>query len=133
MKNSIKNVIYYYESAYGPSIRINSISVNWLMNFKYCILQLKEEQVNEVVIDRLENVEVVNLKSLVLTKVNKAISPKVLLLEREEQETYFWVQDNEELNTLMGLVDALILHNQPGHQYLTSEEDGIIILLSYME
>ena len=129
-----KTLIYYYVGAYGPTIRIDTLTKTWLEYLKDNVLKLIAGDIKELKIDCMENVVISDMKSLTLKKVGREVRRKIFVQDNNNNiNDFIWLQDIEELITLAGLIDGLLDCNQSGHQYLTSEEDGVLITLAYME
>ena len=125
----------YYVGAYGDTIRIGTHSRDWIVLFK--------EKIKDVFNGNLQNFDICQMPhikcfdsigSLELIKVNKSRIPCVALKRINEKNIFEWLQDVEEIETLLGLIDGLISDDSPGHQYLVDEGyNYIIIELSYNE
>jgi len=127
--NSPKTMICYYPGAYGPTIRIDVKTREWLQYFKKCIISLKKGVVPEVKIECLDNIELDNLKTFTLNKVQHSKYSNISVSNSD----FIWSQNAEEILTIIGLIDGLLNSNNSGHQYLTSEGDCVIIVLSFKE
>ena len=131
MKETSKTQISYYEGAYGPTIRIDVLTKTWLEFLKQCIYQLICEELNGLEIVSMGNIEINDgLKSLVLKKVHNEQRFKV---KESNENCFIWLQDTDELITLVGLINGLLDSDQAGHQYLTNEGSCVLIVLAYKE
>jgi len=126
--------IDYYDGAYGKTIRIAAKNERWLTTLK--------EKVEEVLGDSLSGLDICSIvdtecstriKKLELSKAKKHTTPCIYATKVNDQMSFYWKQDEEELITLIGLIDSLIESERPGHQYLAHEEDDFIIVLSHNE
>jgi len=132
MKDNKKTLIAYYLGSYGPTIRIEATTKEWLAYFKSEIIQLIEEKVSKIEITCLTDVTVEDIESVTLIKKHgeKNVVEKVSTINENH---FIWVQDIDELTNIAGLVDGLLASDSPGHQYLTSEADDVLIILGYRE
>ena len=133
VKESQETIIVCYEGAYGPTIRIDTQSKEWLEYLKSEVTELIEEGREELEISKMDFVSVSDLKSLLLRKCDGDNSTISELSRTEEVPSFIWLQSSEELITINGLIDGLLVDEKPGHQYLTSESDGVLIVLAYKE
>jgi len=131
MNEASKTQISYYEDAYGLTIRIDAPTKTWLEYLKQYIYQLICEELHELEITSMKNVEINDdLKSLILRKAHGGKHQK---LKESNENCFIWLQDTEELITLVGLINGLLHSDRPGHQYLTNENSRILIVLAYKE
>ena len=134
MISNNKTIISYYQGSYGPTIRIDVQEIEWLQYFRENIVQLVENKLGKIDITCMDNVEVVDIDSLELIKVQYEKSKKVFMLNEKLNTNHFiWHQDIEELITIVGLIDGLLDSDNSGHQYLTDGGACALILLAYKE
>ena len=95
------------------------------------ILRYSRDMIDLCKIEDIENFGV--LRALVFVEVSKRSAPCVILEMQGRAKTFIWEQNEEEIETLLGLIDGLICYEGSGHQYFTRESDGHIIELSYNE
>ena len=126
-----KTLICHHQGTYGSTIRIDVKTKEWLEYFKKAILTLIEEENNEIEIGGLDNVEFVDIESLKIIKVQRIGQSKVSV--SNDNDCFTWLQGMEDIITLLGLIDGLLEDNEPGHQYLTTKDNVILIVLSYNE
>ena len=124
----------YYDGAYGDTIRIATHSGNCIVQLKDKIQDLFDGNLQSFDFCQMSNAKCLDsIYSLELFRVMKSTSPCITLYREGKNNIFKWVQDLEELETLLGLIDGLISDDSPGHQYLAYEDDGCIIELSYNE
>ncbi|MCL2621389.1 MAG: hypothetical protein FWD97_10695 [Defluviitaleaceae bacterium] len=136
MGDSSKTRICYYQGAYGFTLRIDVKAREWLEYLKESILSLAEGMTQEIRLDCLGNVEIDNFKTLTLVKAQRK-KYSIFSVPNDcismSNGCFTWLQDTEELVTLIGLIDGLLDGSGSGHQYLTNEGDGVLIVLAYNE
>jgi len=126
--------IDYYADAYGDTIRIATQSKDWIILFKEKIKDVFDGNVQNFDICQMPHIKFFDsIGNLELIKVKKSSSPCVLSKCADGKNIFKWEQDVEEIETLLGLIDGLIIDDSPGHQYLANEDDGCVIELSYNE
>ena len=129
MEKRHETLISYYQGAYGSTLRIDVQDKKWLELFRRCVLLLVTGDMDEIKIDCFDNVRCVDVKSFTLIKAQHMRYLKISVTKNG----FSWVQNEEELITLIGLIDGLLACDTSGHQYLTGEDDGILIVLAYKE
>jgi hypothetical protein len=133
MNDSLAYISYYF-GAYGDTIRIATHCKDWVMLFRKNIRDIFDENIQYFDICQMPYIKCFDsIDSLELIKVKIGSTPCVVLKRVDEKNTFKWVQDIEEIETLLGLIDGLIADESPGHQYLACEDDGCIIEFSYNE
>ena len=126
--------IDYYVGSYGDTVRIATSSKDWIILFRNKIREIFNGDIQSFDICKIPRIKCFNsISSLDLIKVKKSSSPCVVLKCVDGKNTFKWAQDLEEIETLLGLIEALVVDDSPGHQYLTYEEDGCVIEFSYNE
>lgn len=132
MKDNQKTLIAYYLGSYGPTIRIEATTKEWLAYFKSEILQLMEEKILKIELTCLTDVTMEDIETVTLIKRHgeKDVARKVSKVKKGH---FIWLQDIDELTIIAGLVDGLLASDSPGHQYLTSEAEDVLIILGYKE
>jgi hypothetical protein len=126
--------IDYYIGSYGDTIRIAFKNKNWAISFRENITKILKNEIDKFDICKLADTECSNtIDELKLIKVLKSTIPCIVTNSKINPMHFNWKQDEEELETLLGLIDGLIDSDDPGHQYLTDEEDNILIILAYMD
>ena len=129
-----KTVISYYQGAYGPTIRIDVKTKEWLEYFKGCVFSIIEGAEESIKLECLDDVEPIDAISLSLVKVHIKKHPKVLMADTNGKiHCFTWFLDKDALIDLVGLIDGLLDCDQPGHQYLTNDDDIVLIILAYKE
>ena len=127
MNNSLAYVDYYV-GVYGDTIRIATHCRDWIVLFK--------EKIKDVFSGNIQNFDICqmphtkcydSISSLELIKIEKSSIPCVAMKRINEKNIFEWLQDVEEMETLLGLIDGLILNDNPGHQYLVDEGDNCVI------
>jgi hypothetical protein len=123
--------------AYGPTIRIDVHSLSRLQEIQRLFLLLAQGASKEIDLMQVELSQASGLDSLVLRSIpdTQRDERKLIRVEVEPRHINFlWSGNVDDWLRCSGLVDGLLVDNQPGHQYLTSEEvDDALVELSYME
>ena len=133
MNNSL-TYIDYYVGSYGDTIRISTQSKDWIISLKEKIKDIFDGNIQNFDICQLPNIKCFDsIGSLELIKVEKSYTPCVILKRVDEKNNYTWTQDVEGIETLLGLIDGLIVDDSPGHQYLLDAGDNCVIELCYNE
>jgi hypothetical protein len=124
----------FYAGAYGNTIRIATKSKDWLILFREKLKDLLDGRINVCDICQIPHIQCFDtIGSLELTKVKKSSVPCVALKVVNGSNLFRWVQDEEEIKTILGMIDGLLSGDHPGHQYLVDEGDDFVIELSYNE
>ena len=124
--------IDYYLGAYGKTIIIITQSRKWLLLLKESIIKVIDNAIDVLDICQLTPAKLgKSISKLELTKVRSSVSPCITAKNEEESTNFIWKKDEEELWTVVGLIDGLLRNDNPGHQYLA--DDDYIIELSYNE
>jgi len=142
MSKALANIDYYLGD-YGKTIRIATQSKEWVIMLKEEIEELFNGNLQSVDLCKMPHINCSDsISSLDLIKVKEnpksrfffGLIPKQrVILEQEHGKNIFrWLQNVEEIETLLALIDSLICAKNPGHQYLV--DDGYYTIeLSYNE
>jgi hypothetical protein len=127
----------YYEGAYGPTIRIDTQSIETVTQIRDIFLELSAAKVSEVKFHEIDSIKTTNIRALTLQLVaeNKD-SEKSLVLEKMTAEgpIFCWSRSSKGWNNCAGLLDGLLKHGRSGHQYLTEEGiDDALVEMSFLE
>ena len=134
MRDSSETIIAFYEGAYGRTIRIDVQAESWLMNLRESVSKLLRTAVRSIDISLMNNVRMLGVSSFTLLRTEEPVSPYIYSsIDKKGSVSIFWFQDVEQLETLIALINGLLDHDEPGHQYLTNENDGILVELAYEE
>ena len=134
MRNTVKTIIDYYVGAYGPTLRIDVQMFDWLLFFRNYIIQLIEDKINYIDFINFQNIDVTNIYSFTLYKTHKSIYPSIYKSNDKKNNLIFkWYLTSDQLFHITGLIDKLLEDENSGHQYLTNEEEGLLIELAYKE
>lgn len=135
-ENSDDIVVNYYEGAYGPTIRINTRSVKSLAKIRDLFGELATAKISEVNFDEIGSVTVMGMKAFVLKLVPGKEHKRTLKLIRTTSEgiVFHWSRSSEGWIDCVGLVDGMLEHQHPAHQYLTDESvDDVLVEVAFME
>lgn len=135
-KNNI--LIDYYEGAYGPTIRIDTQSVEAALQVKNIFMELALAQVSEINFHNVENVKVTGLKALILRLVveGKEHRKTLKLIELiSEGPVFHWSRSSEGWEDCVGLLNGMLKNSShPSHQYLTDEDvDDALVEIIFLE
>ena len=133
MREMLETLVTYYQGAYGPTIRVDVQSKEWLEYLKSTVTSLIEGDITEIEVGGMDSVKFSDLKSLLLRRQDAERVSNIILDLKEDEARFVWLQSKAELVILNGLVDGLLDSKMPGHQYLTNECDGILVVLAYKE
>jgi hypothetical protein len=123
--------IDFYSGAYGPTIRINSASIEGLCLLRGWFKKLAEESTIELAMSTAREVSLSGISDLVL-RVLPASQERPKSLERTgltgRDPEFVWARSPEGWWDCVGLVDGLMEANSAGHQYLTTEgvDDALV-------
>ena len=134
-ESRIKRVLVdYYNGAYGPTIRIDTKSMDELIKVKELLSCLALTD-NEGDISISDSFTLKGLESLILKRVSLANKrEKDLEKSNSDNLAFEWAMSSEGWERCVGLVEGLIKHDAPAHQYLTREGfDDALIELAFME
>lgn len=136
MSSSI--IIDYYEGAYGPTIRIDTINLEDIVRIKNIFTNLKNKILQEINLKDIDNIQITGFYNLIIR-----IIPKRSYFRKQTNITkkfslsnklyYIWALTVDACEHCEGLIEGIIMKNSFGHQYLTRAEDGIIIEIAYRE
>lgn len=127
-----KNIaVDYYEGSYGPTIRIDTFSIQQLIDLRGIISKLKDGIIDEFNIRNINGISITGMKDLILKrKIKKRFFHKKIK-QTKDGLIFIWELTSEQWWHCEGLIDGLIDANNPGHQYLL--EDEVVIEFCFME
>lgn len=126
--------IDYYIGAYGKTIIIITQSRDWLMLFKDNIVKFMDNSLDKLDVCQLNGVgHSKSISKLIIVKTENSVFPCITANSENKGTAFNWMQSEEELWNLVGLIDGLLENENPGHQYLVDESDGYTIELLYNE
>jgi hypothetical protein len=128
----------YYDGAYGPTIRIYTKSRAALKKLKSTFLHLSSCLEATVNLAAIEGVNALTLNSLIIRGSSEVEGFKKKLIRvtknKSKEIAFEWLITPQGCEKIADLVDGLLEHNLPGHQYLTQEGiDDAIVELSFKE
>ena len=129
INNSNDVLIDFYDGAYGATIIIAVRNHGWLLSFKRTLQLLIGGNLDSIDFSKLESVV---FETEFIFKLIK-VSGNLKVITKSNETSITWCQNEDQLLTLVDLVDGLLDSDCPGHQYLTHESDGILIKLTYKE
>jgi hypothetical protein len=129
-------LISFYDGAYGPTIRIEAHSVEIIEQIRSIFLELASAGTREVELHKVEGVRTEGVKEFVLKFVPGEGEPRrtlKLVHTGSEGSVFCWSKSSEGWVECAELLDG-ILHQHPGHQYLTDEAiDDALVVVAFME
>lgn len=132
-----KILIDYYEGAYGPTIRIDTQSVQAIVRVKKIFLELALAQTSEINLCNDEYVEVIGVKSLALRLVTESEEKRKtlkLIQLTSEGPIFHWSRSSEGWKNCIDLIDGILKYSHPSHQYLTDEDiDDALVEITFLE
>jgi len=126
----------YYQSGYGPTIRIDVSSMENMENLKEVFTLLANSSGIEVDFLALENVLDTSIKKFTMKSMENCSNDLELDFSNADTNniTLDWAMPTHEWERVVGLVQGLIDFDKPAHQYLTNEDhDEVVLELAYME
>ncbi len=127
----------YYESAYGPTIRVDTQSKSSALYFKDIFQRLAESQSSEIEMRKMAQVRLTNLKDIILRRVpdgQAGLRTLVLLQNTAKGPVFAWSRDSEGWLECADKVNRLIEKGLPEHQYLSLEDtDDALVEFAYWE
>ena len=128
-----KIIIAHYMGAYGPTVRIDVHTMQWLVALKDIIAKLADGIIDKIDFCQLENAEISDINTFVLKKSDKNACSEIAFSDNENGFDIKWSENVSQLNLISGLIDGLINADSSGHQYLADEENGLLVELAYKE
>jgi hypothetical protein len=128
-------MLAYYMGAYGPTIRLDTQTLEELKAVRQLFGELASGEVVQEDICKTLACRVDSLQSLM---VQSSPEPAVKALELKGHSLhgpiFSWTNTSADWLECAEKVDALIFSDSPGHQYLTSERrDDALVELCYKE
>lgn len=129
-----KILVDYYDGAYGPTIRIDTKSMGELIRVKEILSRLVLTD-REVDISTIDSFTLRGFESLILKRVPlESMSDKNLERTQHGNIVFEWAMTSKGWERCVGLIEGLMTHNAPAHQYLTREGlDDALIELAFLE
>jgi hypothetical protein len=125
-------VIDYYQSAYGPTILIDTVSRQELETIREVFVDLAQGNIDLVNLVNISGVIAMTLDALILRRLNSGKQgDKCLELNKNNKSRtieFLWSLPSVEWWARVNLTDGF--SDAPGHHYLTDEDiDDAIVLL----
>jgi hypothetical protein len=136
MKKEEAILVDYYQSGYGPTIRIDVFTVKNLEYLKSKFMSLSENVGSKVDFLTQDNILPTNIDKFILKSVNDSSDKEIIFSNDDEKAvTCEWILNSYEWRRTAGLVQGLIDNSEnPCHQYLTSEDsDAVVVELAFKE
>lgn len=131
MRETTTTIIDFYQGAYGPTIRIDVLDIEWLKSLKKMLDQLMNKNISELDVLSLNNVEIDNISGLKIVLGSSVDLSVVSKMQSGKCPLFIWAVDTEYIDGIIGSIECYLEDNRPGHHYLY--EDKIIIELAYRE
>ncbi len=132
-----KNIIVdYYQGAYGPTLRIDIVSLDDLSKIKNLFVDLSKSIDHQVDLTKFENAIATGLNSLILQSSSKIEKnqKKLTQIHQGNNINFLWKTSPQDWARIVSLVQQLIDVKRPGHQYLTEEGvDDALVEFVFME
>jgi hypothetical protein len=128
-------ILSYYQGAYGPTIRIDTQTIENLIAVKLVFDSLaRYEPLREIELVDALGAQEDSLKGFFLSVAPEAERAGLFSLATgRDRQTFRWINPPEFWLRCSSLVEALIESNESGHQYLSSEGDDVNIEIAYAE
>lgn len=126
----------YYQGAYGPTIRIDTHTIDELLKIKSLFLNLAESKLASV--NFIDSVDACTegLDELVLERAETTDKPDKHLRKEDQMGhlRFVWSLPSSGWTRCAGLIDGVIGYNLPSHQYLSREGvDDALIEIAFQE
>jgi hypothetical protein len=135
--NNDRILLDYYQGAYGPTLRIDILSVDSLHKVKNLLVHLAKSVNHEINMVEAENVVAMGVSRFILQSVSddKEVEKKLTHVEQSNNgHIFYWKMSSDSWERVVCLVQRLLDTNRPGHQYLTEEGiDDALIEITFME
>lgn len=124
-----------YDGAYGCTLRIDARELRDLAVVRQLFVTLGSVRVETIHLESTSEFSVSGARSLQLRQLPLRPEKRVTLEKRgSDVPTVDWANDRAGWLRLVGLVDGMIAHGGPAHQYLSEERrDDALIELAYRE
>lgn len=134
MENDKQIKIDYYRGAYGPTLRIDTLSKDALMMMRDILHKLASGSVSEYKFHESPFIELCGLQEFYLKLIPKQRAKAVEIAKSEEDKTVvFWSNSLEGWDQRAALLDGMT-GTIPSHQYLSQEGiDDALIVVAYLE
>jgi hypothetical protein len=128
-------LINFYDGAYGPTIRIDTHSIEPIEQIKSIFLKLATAETSEINFLEVTSAKAVGVKSLILRLVTEQKAGALNLTEvTDEGSVFYWLEPSDTWLEYTGLIDGILKQQRPGHQYLTNERtDDAILVIAFQE
>jgi len=130
-------LVDYYHGPYGPTLLIPLSSLDQGLKLRSVFVSLSEETKLELKASDIEWVRLQGLKDLILrvtTERNQDIKSLRKITRDFAGVVFKWSQSKKGWARSVGLLDGLLKHGGPGHQYFTTEGvDDALVEVSLME
>jgi hypothetical protein len=126
-------VVDMYEGAYGPTIRIDTQSVDDLLYVLALVKCLAQGQVERQAIVDCDRFVLTGLAGINMRVAKDGTKSTFRLSSDKGRPLFEWVQDREGWQNSLAFMGPLLSHKEPSHQYLTTEDDDALVELAYME
>jgi len=125
-----KTMFAYYNGAYGPTLLIDVLCMNWFILFRDTLKNLLDNVISEIDFLQFENIEISNVGTFKFVKSAKSSYPSIKI--KNGVLNFTWFLNCENLYHILGLIDGFD-EGETGHQYLMFDEKVLIIELAYNE
>jgi hypothetical protein len=130
-------LISYYKGAYGPTIRVDTRSIDDIAQIKNVFLDLAAAKVYEVKFHEIRSWKITDIEAFVLRLLPEGKEhKKTLKLVQTSSEglVFHWSRSPEGWMECAELLDGILNHQRPGHQYLTDEAvDDALVEVAFLE
>ena len=128
-------LVNFYDGAYGPTIRIDTRSIESVEQIKSIFLELATANVKRINFLEATSVKAVGIRGLVFELLSEQEEGALKLMQiAEEGPVFHWLESSESWLERAELIDGMLKFRHAGHQYLTDEEiDDAILLFAFQE
>ena len=123
--------VSFYEGFDGPTIRIDTDSLNDIRKIEQIFQQLADNEI--------EGFELLSLPDLIADNIARLT---LRLVETERNHTvhqidthhFVWARDSEGWHDSAWLVSGILANQHPGHQYVSDGlKDNVLVMIAYRE
>jgi hypothetical protein len=137
-RDSDQNILISFgEGAYGPTIRIETRSPETVIRVRNLLLELASGRVREIKLHEIDSLKIKSIKEFSLKSVSEGREHRKtlkLVQTTSEGPVFHWGRSSEGWRECAELLDGILQHQRPGHQYLTDEAvDDALVIVTFME
>lgn len=123
--------ISFYDGFDGPTIRIDTATVNNVRKIKQIFQRLADNELEDFDLLSLSDLVADNIAGLTLTRVETERNQTV---HQVDGHHFVWARDSEGWHDSAWLVSGILANQHPGHQYVSDGlKDDVLVMIAYRE